>query len=51
MKAAIIYFSNSGITEKLAKRIKQDTDGELIGVIPDNDVCKNTKAESILISV
>jgi len=37
MKAAIIYFSNSGITEKLAKRIKKDTDGELIRVIPDKE--------------
>ena len=35
--AIIIYFSNSGITEKLAKRIKKDTGADMIKVLPEKE--------------
>ena len=37
MKAVIIYFSNSGTTEKLAQKIKKDTQGDLIKIIPERE--------------
>ena len=37
MKAIIIYFSNSGITEKLALRIKKDTGADRLKVIPERE--------------
>ena len=37
MKAIIIYFSNSGITEKLVFRIKKDTGADSLKVIPEKE--------------
>ncbi len=37
MKPVIIYFSNSGITEKLALKIKKDTEADIIKVIPEKE--------------
>ncbi len=37
MRSVIIFFSNSGITEKLAKRIRKDTDSDIIKVLPENE--------------
>lgn len=37
MNATIIYFSNSGITEKLAMRIKKDTGADIIRVEPEKE--------------
>ena len=37
MKPVIIYFSNSGTTEKLAKRIGKDVGAKGIKVIPEKE--------------
>lgn len=37
MKPVIIYFSNSGITEKLAKRIGKDVGAKGIKIIPEKE--------------